>query len=952
MAKDLKLLFSPRSVAVIGASRSSEKVGSIVLRNILNSKFGGKVFAVNPNASYINDIQCYPDVLSLPEVPDLAVIAIPSFLVGEVLNQIGEKGIKNVVVFSSGFKEIGEEGKKLEDDLLKIADKYGLNILGPNCLGFVNNNCPLNVTFGQSNNLNGNLRFVSQSGAIAASLFDWCISNEVGFSYFVTLGNKTIIDENDVLSYFKDDLKDGDNFVDEGLSSVSPIGMYLESIDNGQEFLRLVSEIGRTNPIFVLKPGKTKAAAVAMQSHTGSIAGEDSILEAAFRQVGIIRAETLEDFFDLARAFSWEESPNGPRLAIVSNAGGPAVISADFLVKVGLELADFSEETKRRLSAFLPRSSSIVNPVDILGDALADRYIMACEAVLETNQADSLLVILTPQMMTQVEKTAQAIGDLSKKYKKPIFCSFIGGQMVYEGEKILNRLKIPSFRFPERAISTIGAMWWWKKSQKEQSLESQSESFFISEEKRKQIDEIIEQAERQNQKSLDSLQADKIVSLFDIPTPATSQVSDLREARDFIDKNGWPVVLKITSPFFLHKASLGGVVTDIWDDKQLEFAWDKLNHKLLEFPESFRNQIKFQIQKDVVNGVEVIVGIRKDETFGWVLLFGAGGSFAEILADKNIWVLPIDINRIKKLVEGSKVFRLLEGSPGELPYALEKLYELILKFTHLKDVLPQATDIEINPVIVTHNDVWAVDCKIVLREEEKKVKTPKFHTAKLLSRKNLASKFHYFEFETDEPLIYQPGQYISVKVAPDRINSYSIAGSQGERRFYLLIDTSPGGVGSKFFENIKVDDKIAYLGPFGTFTFRENDGAKRLLFLGTGSGCSPLRSILEGALKKLGREIPIHFYFGLRYTSDVFWKDYFEKLASEYPNLHFDLVLSKPDESWHGEVGHITDVLKKEVPDASESSAYLCGNPAMIEEATKILLESNCPKERIYTEKF
>jgi acetyl coenzyme A synthetase (ADP forming)-like protein len=952
MPKDLSSLLSPKSIAVIGASRSPDKVGAIVLKNIINSKFQGKIYAVNPNAENIGGIQCFPDVNRLPEVVDLAIIAIPAEKVNEVLVQLGEKGVKNAAVFSAGYKEVGQKGEKLEKELADTAAKYGINVLGPNCLGFVNNTIPLNATFGQTESILGNLRFISQSGAIAAGMFDWCSSMELGFTQFVTLGNKTVVNENDVLEYFLKTRKDFPNAVEKGLSDVNPIGMYLESVANGPEFMKLAEEVTKKDPIFIIKPGKTKAAAKAMQSHTGAIAGEDDVFEAALVQSGVYRCKTLDDFFDLARAFSWEMAPNGPRVAVVSNAGGPAVISADAIIESGLKLAEFSQDTKNKLLDVLPRTASILNPVDVLGDALAERYKVAIDTILQTDQADALLIILTPQMMTQVDKTAEIVGEMSAKYKKPIFCSFIGGRLVAEGERILNMAKIPSFRFPERAIVTIGAMWKWKERQIQLSQESKVEKL-VSPSEPPEIKKIVEDAVNKDQLALDNLQANEVLLKVGISTPPTAPVANLEEARNFAEQNGWPVVLKLTSPDIIHKVKVGGVVTDIWNNDQLDIAWDRLNHKLAELSEEAKKNLRFQIQKDVTNGVEVIVGVKHDKTFGPVLLFGAGGDLAELVADKNIRVLPVDRQRVENLVIRSKVYKLLQNEPGEPPYALDKLYDLITRFTSLIPMIPEATDIEINPVIVTHNDVWAVDAKILLTKVKiKKVAGPKFHAASLVKKDTLASKYHYFEFEAEEPLNYKPGQYISVKVSPTRINSYSIAHGDGKTKFCLLVDTSPGGPGSKFFENIKEGDKIAYMGPFGTFTLKKDDGAKRILFLGTGSGCSPLRSMVEAALQDADVSVPIHFYFGLRYSDDVFWKEYFEKLAQEHPNFHFNMVLSKPDEKWKGQVGHITHTLKDEIGDASDSSAYLCGSPAMIEEASAILKNKNCPEERIYKEKF
>jgi len=951
MKKDLSGLLQPKTIAVVGASRSPEKVGAIVLKNILESKFPGKVYPINPQAEAIYDLPCLKSISDLPAGVDLAIIALPAAVINETLIQIGEKGIKNAVVFSAGFKETGEEGSKLETELINTAGKYGINVIGPNCLGFVNNFCPLNATFGQPNNSIGNLRFISQSGAIATGMFDWFTSVGLGFSHFITLGNKAVLNENDFLEYFLNSPADP-NMDTTGLSSVRPIGMYLESISDGQEFLRLTGELTKSDPVFVIKPGKSLAAAKAMQSHTGAIAGEDYILDAALDQAGVLRCQTLEDFFDLSRAFAFENAPTGPRLAVISNAGGPAVISADAVETSGLKLAEIDPETKNKLLQVLPRSASIRNPVDVLGDALADRYAQAAEIILQTNQADALLVLLTPQMMTQVAKTAEIISDLSKKYAKPIFCSFIGGQLVSEGEQILNQSKIPSFRFPERAIAAIGAMWKWRQRQSLE-LPEVTEPQLTGTEQGDKIKQIITQAVANNHRTLDNLEADEVMKLLGIPTPPTAAAATVEEAKNVANSIGWPVVLKLSSPGLLHKANVGGVITDIWNEEQLEIAHAKLTSKITELPPDTAKNIRFQVQKDVPEGVEVIVGLKHDPTFGPVLLVGAGGSLAELVADRNLKILPITRQQAVSLVSQSKVFRLMKSQPGEPGYALEKLYDLIIRLTQTVALIPEVTDIEINPVIVTHNDVWAVDSKIILTGgTAAAAAVQKFHAATIVSNTVLSTKFHYVEILSDEPLLYQPGQYVSIKVAPNRINSYSVAGHADERRFFLLIDTNPGGPGSKFFENLKSGDRIAYLGPFGIFTFKPDDGAKRIVFLGTGSGCSPLRTILEAALKNLSPETQIDFYLGLRHTDDVFWKEYFEKLTGEYKNFRFHLVLSQPDEKWQGETGHITEMLGRDIVNADNCSAYLCGNPKMIEESTKILTTLNCPKERIYTEKF
>jgi len=949
MNRNLQGLLSPKSVAIIGASLSPEKVGAIVLKNIVSSGFTGKIYPVNPKTTEISGLKCCPNVPSLPEAVDLAVIAIPADAVNQVLNEIGEKGIKNVIVFSAGFKETGAQGKALEDELVKISAKYELNLLGPNCLGFVNQNCPINATFGQPVKEKGRLRFISQSGALAASLFDFFNAAGIGCTEFITLGNKAVLNENDMLSYFLE--QDSKTSQEE----ITPTGMYLESISNGKEFLRITRELSRKNPIFIIKPGKTQACAKAMQCHTGAIAGEDSVLETALLQSGIIRCKTLEDYFDLSRAFAFEKAPLGPRVAVVSNAGGPAVISADAVVSERLEMVELDEETEKQLHETLPRFASALNPVDVLGDALADRIAKASEIILEKKQAQSLVVILTPQVMTQIEKTAELIGELGKKYNIPIFCSFIGGSLIAEGERKLNECKIPSFRFPERAISAIALMWKWKKWQQKKLTSSSvvAQNSLISEENKNSIKQIVEKAVNAKHSSLDNLDTDRILSLSGIPTPPTQIVSNLDEAKSFVQANKWPVVLKLSSPGLLHKADIGAIVKDISDDDGLATAMINLDHKITQLPSEIREHVVKQIQKDILNGVEVIVGVKRDPTFGPVLLFGAGGTLAELVMDRNLHLLPVDLNSAKEIIEQSKIFKILNGYRGEPQLALDKLRGVILRLTSLIELLPQVTEIEINPLIVTQNDVWAVDGKTTICcEITRSAFLPEFHVAKAAECKNLAGKYYSFTFESEEPLGFKPGQYISIKVSNTRINSYSISDQDAPNRFCLLIDTAPGGPGSKYFENLKIGDKISYLGPFGTFTHQPDDGSNHLLFLGTGSGCSPLRCIIDDLLKVKKIQTPITLYFGLRYTTDVFWKDYFDKLSAEHPNFKFVLVLSKPDKSWQGKSGHITEHIKQNFPDAEDCSVYLCGNKRMIDEVTSILLSNGCPKERIYTEKF
>ncbi|MDO8637936.1 MAG: acetate--CoA ligase family protein, partial [Candidatus Daviesbacteria bacterium] len=792
-------------------------------------------------------------------------------------------------------------------------------------------------------------RFISQSGAIATGIFDWCKSINLGFSQFITLGNKTVVNENDVLQYFLDSAVAEPNNHIEGLSQLSPIGLYLESIADGINFLKITKEISQKNPIFIIKPGKTKAAVSAMQSHTGAIAGEDAVFDEAIKEAGVLRCQTLEDFFDLAKAFSLENVPNGPKIAVISNAGGPAVISADAVVENGLELLEFDAQIKSQLEEALPRSASIKNPVDVLGDALADRFSKASEIILKDGKVDSLLVILTPQVMTQIRETAEHLGELSKKFQKPIFCAFLGGNLVYEGEKILHELKIPVFRFPERAIFAIGAMWKWKKNQiKDVQILQPEINLDLTKTK-----EILENAQKLQQQTLDNLEANDIISSIGISTPPTLKIKSFEEAKNFVTQNGFPVVLKLSSPGLLHKKDIGGVITGINNESDLENALDKMERNISHLDLDFQNNASIQIQKQILNGVEIILGIKKDPNFGQVLLFGAGGTLAELLGDRNLHLLPMDITSAKKIVENSRIFPLLSGFRGGSPLALDKLYEVILRLGKLAANCPEISEVEINPLIITLNNAFAVDCKVILESgESNNINIPQFKIAQTLEHQILASTYHLLEFAPDEPLKFLPGQYITVKVANNKINCYSIATQMGDKNFSLLIDTKPGGLGSHFFNSLKVGDKISYMGPYGKFTLNLDDGAKQLLFLGTGSGVAPLRCQIESALKEKNCKLPITLYLGLETNKDLFWQDIFQKLAEDYPNFNFKIVIHEPQWGYSGYTGFITELLKNDLAEGSSVGAYLCGNKNMITDATNILLEKGCPKERVYTEKY
>jgi acetyltransferase len=713
MPRDLNTLFNPKSVAVIGASRTKEKVGAIVLKNILASGFKGKVYPVNPNATSIDNLTCYPNISSLPERCDLVLISLPPILAIESLRETGTAGIKNAVVFTAGFKETGPDGAQLEKQLIDISNQYQINLLGPNCLGFVNNSCPINTTFAQTPHQFGNLRFVSQSGAIASSLFDWCQLTSLGFSEFITLGNEAVLTENDILAYWQSPSYQPPVIPNStGLSDNHPIGLYLEQITSGQEFLRLTSQISRRDPIFILKPGRSPAAARAMQSHTGAIAGEDAVLETAFRQSGITRCDGLEDLFYFARTFAWENPPTGPEVAVVSNAGGPAVAIADAVTSLGLTLAELDDQTRRNLIEKLPRTASILNPVDVLGDALADQYADATDTLLKEDKVKSLIALLTPQVMTQVERTADIIVKMSEKFHKPILCSFIGGGQVAGGEAILNKFKIPSFPFPELAVKALAALWQWEKWRQSSPIPNiptpNSPNPVLSPSRdTPSITRILDTAATANQKALDNLESNEVLSSSGIPVVPTQAVSTTQEATNYAQKFGWPVVLKLSSPDILHKTDSKAVILNITDAARLESAFTVFQARL-------NQNIKIIIQKQVGPGIELIIGVKRDPTFGPVLMFGTGGTLAELIADRNLHLLPITSQIAAELIDNSKVGKLISGYRGNKPYDKGPLIDIILKLSALAQSYSKISQIEINPVILTYEGVWAVDGRVIL----------------------------------------------------------------------------------------------------------------------------------------------------------------------------------------------------------------------------------------------
>lgn len=690
-------LFNPKSIAVIGASRDPKKIGHITIRNLMESRYDGFVFPINPEVSEILNIKTYPSVLSLPNVPELVIICVPSNIALNLIEDAAKFGCQNFVVYSAGFKEIGHEGEKLEQDLINLIKKYNINLLGPNCFGFVNSNLNVNATFGMGLKNRGKVKFVTQSGAIAASIFDYANYKGFGFSEFITLGNKTSINENDILDYFNSDYS----------ATPVPVGLYLESLVDGKDFLTKVKKISTKSPAFIIKPGASDAAKKVMKSHTGSLAGEDVVLSEALKSAGVIRCENLEQLFDLTTLFSWTTPPKGLRVAVISNAGGPAVITADHVSKEGLILEPLDEKTKNYLSTKLPRSASLLNPIDLLGDALSERYKDAIEAEMQNDNVDSIIVILTPQVQTEIEKTAEIIHELVNKYKKPLVCSFIGGDLVENGDIILNKYNIPVFRYPHNAVYALASYskWYLWSTQNQGSI--QSVVYSSLNEKGSTISDILKSAALENRKILNGYEVSEIFNSIGIETANTASISEQTELLEYTKHNGYPVVLKAygNDEKFLHKTEFKGVFTNLSNEQQVIEGFNKLKTDASS---------KIIIQKHVTQGIETIVGIKKDISFGYFMNFGAGGTLTELIKDVNIGLIENNLLNPKQIIEKSNVFKLLNGYRGAEKYNIDKLITVLEDLANLVVKYPVFSELEINPLIITHDKVFAVDGKAIL----------------------------------------------------------------------------------------------------------------------------------------------------------------------------------------------------------------------------------------------
>lgn len=738
-------LFAPKSIAIIGASGREGSVGYSSLDNLLKSGYNGRIYPINPKREEIFGLKTYKSLLDIPEEEEIqcAVVITPARTVPGIIEQCGQKGVGVAVIISAGFKEIGGEGAELEKQISEIANKHKIRILGPNVLGHMNTWERINTSFASQQPIKGKIAFASQSGAFCTSILDWSLQQYVGFSFFVSLGNKVAnvgIDEIDMLEMWKND------------DNTNVIMMYLEGITNGPKFIEVAKEVSRIKPIIILKSGTTASGSRAVSSHTGSLAGADMAYDAAFKQSGVIRAHGAQELFDFSLAFDKlrEKLPKGDRLAIITNAGGPGIMATDEFESRNLRVASFSKETITTLKEKLPHTASVYNPVDVVGDADSTRYKVAVETIIKDSNVDGILVILTPQSMTEIEKTAELIVDASKETNKPIMTCFIGGNDVEPAIKILHESGVPNFAYPERAAVCYKSLLKYsnylkavnkgiirsstgivtkplKKIVKDPSRlvtrpvrsVGRPVAGFFGFDKKSIVFKVFNEVLQDNRVSLTEVEAKRVLRAYHVPVPTEYLVTTEEEAVSFSSKIGFPVAMKIVSPQIHHKTDVGGVRLNIADEKEAQVSYNQIMTSAGQFrPDATLTGVL--VSPMVPKGKEIIIGQTRDPQFGPLIMFGLGGIYVELLKDVSFRVSPLTEEDCYSMIDEIQTSKLLKGFRGDKPADIDAIVETLLQVDRLMRDFDEIVEFDINPMVVYDKGkgVLCLDSKMTLKFTE------------------------------------------------------------------------------------------------------------------------------------------------------------------------------------------------------------------------------------------
>ena len=702
----LDAIFKPKNVAVIGATEKTGSVGRTVLWNLIQNPFGGAVFPVNPKRDSVLGIKAYPTVADVPAAIDLAVLVTPAPSAPGLIRECVEKGVPGAIVISAGFKEAGEDGTRYEQQVVEEARRGQMRVIGPNCLGVMSPRSGLNATFAAAMARPGNVGFLSQSGALCTAVLDWSLQENVGFSQFVSIGSMADVGWGDLIDYLGDD------------PHTRSIVIYMESIGDARKFLSAAREVALTKPIIVIKAGRTSAAAKAAASHTGSLTGSDEVLDAAFQRSGVLRVDDIAELFYMAEVLAKQPRPKGPRLTILTNAGGPGVLACDSLIFHGGELTPLSDEAFKAFNDLLPAHWSRNNPVDILGDAEPERYAKALEIAAKDPMSDGMLVILTPQAMTDPTRTAEALKQHAQLEGKPVLASWMGGAEVAAGQEILNRANIPTFPYPDTAARVFTYM--WKYTENLRGLYETPTISATPEEStaRDEVGAIVRRVRESGRTILTEFESKRVLAAYGIPTVETRVGASEDEAVAAAQAIGYPVVLKLHSETITHKTDVGGVCLNLADEAAVRGAFRAIETSVREKTGdghfggvTVQPMVRFE-------GYELIVGSSLDPQFGPVLLFGSGGQLVEVYQDHALALPPLTTTLARRMMENTKIYKALQGVRGRRAVDQAELERVLVRFSQLVVEQKWIKEIDINPLVASAERLIALDARVVVHGPE------------------------------------------------------------------------------------------------------------------------------------------------------------------------------------------------------------------------------------------
>jgi acetyltransferase len=693
-------MLNPKAVALIGASEQEGSVGKAILENLLLSK-NRKIYPVNPSRENVLRVKSHASIADVPDEVDLAVIATPAKTVPEVVEQCGRAGVAGLIIVSAGFRETGAEGRRLEDQMRDIRKRHGMRIIGPNCVGVIRPNIGLNASFLKAQPEGGKIAFISQSGALGSAILDWAVNAHIGFSMFASLGSMIDVDFGDLIDFLGDD------------PETRSIMIYMEGVGNAKKFMSAARGFARNKPIIIVKLGRFAESARAAQSHTGAMASDDAVYDAAFKRAGVVRVREIGDLFNSATVLDSKHLPRGRRLAIVTNAGGPGVMATDQLIELGGELARFSEDSLRQLNSALPAYWSKGNPIDVLGDADIERYVEALNVCLNDPGVDGMLVAYTPQGAANPEELARSIAEIAKNAWKPIITAWMGGEAVVGAREVFAQNSIPTYDTPEEAVKTYLYMYRYGRNL-ELLYETPAQLSVDQAPPKSNLKALVARLAREGTVVVNEEDSKRFLSNYGIPTTKPYLARKVEEAVGHAGEIGYPVVLKIVSPDITHKTDVGGVATAIRSDEQLRKEYDALIQRVRRSrPEATVHGVTVQKMIEEID-YEIILGARKDRDFGTVVLFGMGGLGAEVFRDFSIGLPPLNQTLARRLMEETRVYKMIQGYRGKEPADLRQLEEMIVSFSNLLVDFPEIAEFDINPIAVSGGKACALDARMVI----------------------------------------------------------------------------------------------------------------------------------------------------------------------------------------------------------------------------------------------